>query len=41
MRKPRPIVGKLLGGLRWLVPALYIVFLLLPIKVTRTTRLSV
>src|SRR5262245_15532743 len=31
MSKPRPLASKLLGRLRWLVPALYIVFLLLPI----------
>jgi glycerol transport system permease protein len=31
MSKPRPPLSKLLGKLRWLVPALYIAFLLLPI----------
>jgi glycerol transport system permease protein len=31
MRKPHRIVGRVLGKLRWLVPALYVLFLLLPI----------
>jgi glycerol transport system permease protein len=31
MRKPHRIAGRVLGKLRWLVPALYILFLLLPI----------